>query len=309
MKLIHLAAAVFVTAALSFAQEPAAVATAAAPAQAKFAKKSAPYPLTTCVVSGEELDGDAVSFEVEGRTVKTCCEKCQAKVEKDPAKYVAKLDEAVVAAQLPTYALKTCVISGKELGSMGDPVKLVLDGTLVQLCCKGCTKKATVAGVAMADKVRAAAYAAQAANYALKTCVVSGEDLDDEPTETMFGTTLVRTCCKKCAAKVEKDPAKFLAKLAKSTKQGEHGEHGDGEHGGVHGKETGGEHGKKGEKAKKGSGDSPSDESCCSGGECCKDGEAKSTAKTGSCCDAAKAKGAEPKPEAKSEPKPAPKIH
>lgn len=39
------------------------------------------------------------------------------------------------------YPLKTCVVSGEALGSMGDPVSVEHDGTTVKLCCKGCIKK------------------------------------------------------------------------------------------------------------------------------------------------------------------------
>ena len=36
------------------------------------------------------------------------------------------------------YPIKTCVVSGEELGSMGDPIVLVHEGTTVKLCCEGC---------------------------------------------------------------------------------------------------------------------------------------------------------------------------
>jgi tetratricopeptide (TPR) repeat protein len=39
------------------------------------------------------------------------------------------------------YPLKTCVVSGEDLGSMGDPIAFMYDGTEVQICCKGCMKK------------------------------------------------------------------------------------------------------------------------------------------------------------------------
>ncbi len=39
------------------------------------------------------------------------------------------------------YPIDTCVVSGKELGSMGDPVLVEHEGTTVQLCCKHCTPK------------------------------------------------------------------------------------------------------------------------------------------------------------------------
>jgi len=38
------------------------------------------------------------------------------------------------------YPLKTCVVSGEELGKMGEPFRLVYKGQEIQLCCKGCEK-------------------------------------------------------------------------------------------------------------------------------------------------------------------------
>ena len=51
------------------------------------------YPLTTCVVSGEELGsmGDPVVYDHNGITVKFCCKQCLPKFKKDPGTYVAKL--------------------------------------------------------------------------------------------------------------------------------------------------------------------------------------------------------------------------
>jgi YHS domain-containing protein len=55
------------------------------------------YPLDVCVVSGQKLGsmGDPVVIKHEGRTVKFCCAGCKAAFEKEPAKYLAKLDEAI----------------------------------------------------------------------------------------------------------------------------------------------------------------------------------------------------------------------
>ena len=43
-----------------------------------------------------------------------------------------------LAAQKAAYPLKTCVVGGEALGSMGDPVEYVHEGRLVQFCCEGC---------------------------------------------------------------------------------------------------------------------------------------------------------------------------
>ena len=59
-------------------------------------KKPVPYPLKTCVVSGEKLgsDGDPYIFVYQGREIKMCCKDCRKDFEKDPAKFLKKLDEA-----------------------------------------------------------------------------------------------------------------------------------------------------------------------------------------------------------------------
>lgn len=43
-------------------------------------------------------------------------------------------------ASADTYPLKTCVVSGEELGGMGDPFVHVHEGTTVKFCCKSCLK-------------------------------------------------------------------------------------------------------------------------------------------------------------------------
>ena len=186
--------------------------------QPAVVQKPALYPDNLCIVSDEPLEADVVTVTVEGETFKACCKKCAAKVEKDHAKYSAKLAEKQKAAQLANYPFKTCAVSKEELGSMGEPVQVMLEGTLVQLCCKSCTKKAMAKPAEMAQKVKDAAYAAQQ-KTANTTCPVGGEKLEDKVVEVMFGTKLVRFCCEKCAAKFEQEPAKYEGKLAPATEQ------------------------------------------------------------------------------------------
>jgi hypothetical protein len=51
---------------------------------------------------------------------------------------VAMVGDVDLAAQKAAYPLKTCVVGGESLGSMGDPVEFVHEGRLVQFCCEGC---------------------------------------------------------------------------------------------------------------------------------------------------------------------------
>lgn len=55
-----------------------------------------PYPLDTCLVSGEKIGsmGDPIIIHHEGREIKFCCDSCVPKFKKDPAKYLVKLDHS-----------------------------------------------------------------------------------------------------------------------------------------------------------------------------------------------------------------------
>jgi hypothetical protein len=76
-----------------------------APPSASSAAKSA-YPMTTCVVSGDKLDDNSMGgpidyvYQAKGqpdRLIRFCCKDCVKDFEKEPAKYLAKLDEATAA--------------------------------------------------------------------------------------------------------------------------------------------------------------------------------------------------------------------
>jgi hypothetical protein len=41
-------------------------------------------------------------------------------------------------AEVVAYTLNTCVVSGEELGSMGDPIVKTYDGVEVKFCCEDC---------------------------------------------------------------------------------------------------------------------------------------------------------------------------
>jgi YHS domain-containing protein len=63
-------------------------------ADPKAAAKGKPYPLKTCVVSDEKLGdmGDPYVFTYQGREVKLCCKGCLDDFNKEPAKYVKKIE-------------------------------------------------------------------------------------------------------------------------------------------------------------------------------------------------------------------------
>ncbi|MCP3914282.1 MAG: hypothetical protein GY711_01865 [bacterium] len=182
------------------------------------------YPLTTCPVSGEKLGsmGDPIDVVVDQRLIRLCCKGCVKPLGKDATGAIAKIDEGVVRAQKADYPMDVCAISGEKLGSMGDPIEYVHGTRLVRFCCKGCVKGFEKdPKKSMADLDRA--YIAKLTpKYTMKECLVSGEALGSmgEPVDVLYGTQLVRLCCRGCVKGFHKEPAKYVAKLtpAKETK-------------------------------------------------------------------------------------------
>jgi YHS domain-containing protein len=139
--------------------------------------------------------------------------------EQDPDAYLKKMDEAIIAMETGDYPLGTCVVTGKELGSMGEPVDYVHDNHLVRFCCAGCIKpfeKDPDKYTAKIDEARAK-QAAEAAPrpYPLDTCIVSGGELGSmgEPVSRVYKGQEVKFCCAGCIPSFESDPDKYMKKL------------------------------------------------------------------------------------------------
>lgn len=127
----------------------------------------------------------------------------------------ASVDEAaLIAAQLPSYPLKACVVSGESLAD-DTPIDVIQDGKLVRLCCKGCKRMLAKKPADILEQIDAAVVAAQKPAYPLKVCAVSGEDLESMggALDVVHGTRLVRLCCKGCAKGLAKQPERALAKI------------------------------------------------------------------------------------------------
>ena len=89
---VSLASLALVITALSFAA--AGCASHERPPEMQAAAPGGAYPLTKCVVSGEDLGEKPYVFVHDGQTVKLCCKDCLAKFNEDPAKYIAKITQA-----------------------------------------------------------------------------------------------------------------------------------------------------------------------------------------------------------------------
>lgn len=86
------------------------------------------------------LAGGVVSLAgATGCSSTSGCGSCRRQIAATPT----PLAPVPAAAPAPRYGgQKHCPVNGDELGSMGDPIPVVLNGQTIYVCCKGCTKRA-----------------------------------------------------------------------------------------------------------------------------------------------------------------------
>lgn len=198
------------------------------------------YLLDTDAVTGKKLGpiGKQVIISHEGREFRFSGKKSAAKFEKKPSKYIASVDEKMIAQQLAYYPLTTCVVSGDKLGGeMGDIIDVVHQNRLVRLCCNGCKKALAKDPESIFAKIDAAVIETQSKTYSQTTCVVTGEKLGGmgDTIDHVVGNRLIRLCCKGCVKKVKADPLKYLAMVDKGAGKKKAGKgHGGGDGHGDH---------------------------------------------------------------------------
>lgn len=122
---------------------------------------------------------------------------------------------------------ETCPVSGKKLGSMGSPPKIVVDGKPLFVCCAGCSDKVkhspkefiakyyTAKGQQVRPGVFKATLADADAIAAQKVCPVMDEPLGGmgAPLKVDVKGKAVYICCAGCAKKLHADPDVYLARL------------------------------------------------------------------------------------------------
>lgn len=98
------------------------------------------YPLKTDLITGNPLpvDDETVDIVHFNRLVRLGSDESVQAFLKSPDEFIKKLDEAVIAAQKDSYPTDKCIISGKGLKEMGEPVQKVYANRLVQFCCDNC---------------------------------------------------------------------------------------------------------------------------------------------------------------------------
>lgn len=178
-----------------------------------------PYPLETCPVSGEKLGADAATAvltgmkdkNLDGTQVKFCCSKCEAAFKADPAKFIPKMDEAIVKAA-GAYPIDNCIVMTDE--KLEDDAKTVVyQNRVYKLCCKKCVVRFSKDPAKFAKDFEAAVIAKQKPSYKATTCPISGKPLGDGAVDVVVNGRLVRACCNGCVGPIKADPKAAFAKI------------------------------------------------------------------------------------------------
>jgi YHS domain-containing protein len=215
-RMVAFATALSVVSALGLASVHAADARKHPPATqpAKITFAGDPYLLTTDPVTGAPLGDKPIIYKHEGRELRFADQASIESFKADPAKYLPKVDQQMIAQQLPFYPLTTCMVSGDKLSSPTEkPTDIIYKNRLVRFCCDDCVKDFTKDPDKFIAKLNAAVIAKQAAGYPLTRCMVSGEAFGGDegpPVDIVIGSRLVRFCCSGCLDDFNKNPAKFF---------------------------------------------------------------------------------------------------
>ncbi len=111
------------------------------------------------------------------------------------------------------YPFSACPISGKPLGTMGDPYVKIYDGREVRLCCKGCLSRFEKDLEQSFAAIDAKIVADQRPLYPLQQSIVTGKDLPEHPVEFVYGNRLIRLASAEERVAFDRRPAELLADL------------------------------------------------------------------------------------------------
>lgn len=118
------------------------------------------------------------------------------------------------------WPLNTCVVSGAELGSMGEPIIKIHEGREVRFCCAGCIGSFEEDPEKYLSKADEKIIEQQMEHYPLDYCIIdTAESVSGNPEEDSFsgvGNRLFVYCCPPCDNKVRKEPAKYIEILDKA---------------------------------------------------------------------------------------------
>ena len=214
--------------------------------------------------------GEPIKLMVGNQPLFVCCEGCIDDVRKNPRQFLQKATAAVQANRQPPphqqapqpqvavfrtsqadeaaiRAQGNCPVMDQALGAHGPPLKVVIDGRPIFVCCQGCIDKVVqycdfyfnkVAGGTVSKQVAAPpsqqapprrniaiSYATEADRPAIRAqgdCPVMNQPLGGHgaPIKIAIDGRPVFVCCKGCVGKVEQNPDFYLSQVFRGQQPG-----------------------------------------------------------------------------------------
>lgn len=140
---------------------------------------------------------------------------------RQPTRFREVLTLSPTLQQLATKAIaiqRVCPVTGRQLGSMGEPLPVMAGNKTVYVCCSSCvaTVQKDPAKYASGKPTMTISTATAADNEPIakqNICPVMDEPLGGmgQPVKVMIGETPIFLCCKGCIKKIQAEPAKYLA--------------------------------------------------------------------------------------------------
>lgn len=194
--------------------------------------------VTTCPVTGEEIQNKDVKAVMFGRTVYFCCPGCMDEAKKTPAAYLKPTHKAQLAAikNLPKTedphaghhaepqtgdqaflgkgdGVETCPVTGEPVNKN---LKGEVNGREFFVCCEGCIDTVKKNPSAYLKPVQEAKKETSflGKGDGIETCPVTGEPVDKTLKSEVNGQTFY-VCCAGCIDTVKKNPDAYLKKAEK----------------------------------------------------------------------------------------------
>jgi YHS domain-containing protein len=195
-----------------------------------------------CPIGKEPIVATAGTLEYKGKTIGFCCPSCAKEFSAWPT---AKKDQFVALAlagrepgqdehgtsaggasgdddKSDLYTLDTCPVTGKKLGSMGEPVVKMIDGREVRFCCAGCVEPFEKDSAKYFKAIDEKLIEQQLPYYPTDKCIVMDEPLVDDAEHEdaaaanyIYKNRLVRFCCEGCIEDFNANAPKYLEQLDK----------------------------------------------------------------------------------------------
>jgi YHS domain-containing protein len=164
---------------------------------------------TTCPVMGGKIDKQYFA-DYEGKRVYFCCPACKAEFEKDPAKYVKKLEDAGVVLEKAPVPQTACPVTGKPIDTQ---YFADYEGKRVYFCCPVCKAEFEKDPATYVKKLEDAGVTLAKTPVPQTMCpIMTGNKINKKYFADYQGKR-VYFCCNVCRRKFLKEPAKYVKQL------------------------------------------------------------------------------------------------